>query len=305
MAIPKYSEMYNAFLECVKDGEIHCLKDIKKSVVSVFGISAEELTQMLPSNRQTIFDNRIGWTRTYLKKAGLIESPARAQFRITTAGKRLLLEGLVINDSVLMRYPSFIEFIDRSAAGDDINNSKPITTEMETPQEILERVYSKVNEQLADDLLSMILAQTPDFFESMVVKLLEKMGYGGAFKGAGIVTQSSRDEGIDGIINEDKLGFNQICIQAKRWDIDHTVGRPEIQKFVGALVGQGVSKGVFITTARFSYEAEEYAGKQHTTKVILIDGKRLAALMIEYELGITTEYVYKIKKIDSDFFAEE
>lgn len=305
MAIPKYSEMYNAFLECIKDGKVHCLRDIKKSVIERFDISAEELSQMLQSNRQTIFDNRLGWTRQYLKKAGLIESPERAKFQITSSGKELLSEGVTIDDDVLMRYSSFAEFVGKTASEANTRTAAPMVIETETPQEILERVYSKVNEKLADELLTQILAQTPDFFESMVVKLLEKMGYGGMVKGAGIVTRSSRDEGIDGIINEDKLGFNQIYIQAKRWDIDHTVGRPEIQKFVGALAGQGASKGVFITTAKFSRDAEEYADRQHTTKVILIDGKRLAELMIEYELGATTEYVYKIKRIDTDFFVEE
>lgn len=302
MAVPKYYEMYRAFLGCLSDGAVYTIQDIRQHMIKEFEITDEDAAELLPSGKQKILDNRIGWCRTYLKKAGLIVSPERARFFITDEGKMLLQSTQVIDDDVLMRYPSFVAF-KKGTMSQPV--SDPMVNKSETPQETLDRVYSEVNAQLADDLHAFIMKQSPDFFESLVVKLLESMGYGGTIEGAGRVTQSSRDEGIDGIINEDKLGFDQIYIQAKRWDADQVVRRPEIQKFVGALAGQGATKGVFITTARFTNEAIEYAKKQHTTKVILIDGKRLTDLMIEHELGVTTEYTYKIKKIDTDFFSEE
>ena len=174
-----------------------------------------------------------------------------------------------------------------------------------TPQDVLDEAFQQINTTLADDLLSEVMKQPPAFFEHLVVKLLMQMGYGGSVDNAGTVIGQTGDEGIDGIIREDKLGFSLIYIQAKRWDYDKTVGRPEIQKFVGALAGQGASKGLFITTAKFTKEACQYAEKQHTTKVVLVDGTALAKLMIEYNLGVSTEATYEIKRIDSDFFAED
>lgn len=172
----------------------------------------------------------------------------------------------------------------------------------QTPQDILESVCKQLDESLADDILTEILNQTPDFFERLVVKLLVGMGYGGTLEDSGRVTGQTGDEGIDGIVREDKLGFDRIYIQAKRWEREKVIGRPEIQRFVGALAGQGANKGLFITTAKYSKEAMAYANKQHTTKVVLVDGAQLAKLMIECDLGVTTENVYKVKKIDTDFF---
>lgn len=312
MAVPKYFEMYHSFLRALSDRKVHTLKDIKEQVIRDFELTEEEMAQMLPSGRQPVWLNRLGWCRTYLKKAELIESPKRAEFRITEEGERLFKSGEVIDDSVLERYPSFQEFKRREgehapsrppALTGKKKEAKREDTASETPQEILERAHAEINSKLADELLSAVCEQTPEFFEKMVVRLLKALGYGEP--AAGTVTQSSRDEGIDGIIYEDKLGFNLIYIQAKKWAPDTTVGRPEIQKFVGALAGQGATKGLFITTAQFSKDAAAYAKKQHTTKVILVDGRRLTGLMIEYDFGVTTEYVYKIKKMDTDFFGDE
>ena len=175
----------------------------------------------------------------------------------------------------------------------------------QTPQDAFDLAYQQINHALADDLLSEIMKQTPAFFENLVVRLLENMGYGGSVENAGLVVGQTGDEGIDGIIREDKLGFSLIYIQAKRWDRTTSIGRPEIQKFVGALAGQGANKGLFITTALFTKEAREYAKKQHTTKVVLVDGESLAKLMIEYNLGVSTQAVYQIKRLDSDFFNED
>ncbi|MDR2943484.1 MAG: restriction endonuclease [Methanosarcinales archaeon] len=171
------------------------------------------------------------------------------------------------------------------------------------PQDLLDKAFQKINSDLADELLSEIILQSPAFFERLVVRLLEKMGYGGLKDSSEIVGKSG-DEGIDGIIREDKLGFDLIYIQAKKWDMDSTIGRPEIQKFVGALAGQGATKGLFITTAKFSKEAIDYAKKQHTTKVILVDGRLLTELMIEHNFGVTIENIYEVKRVDSDFFSD-
>jgi len=303
MAIPRYYEMYRNFLECLKDRRPHKSKEVREAVAAAMSVTEEEQKRLLPSGKQAIYDNRFGWTRTYLKKAGLLESPSRGVFVITTEGSKLLAENpAVINDDLLMRYESFRLFKNPSANGND----RPVTDSTEdTPQDQIDNAFKLINTNLSDELLSEIMKQQPSFFEALVVKLLEKMGYGGSLKDAGTVVGQSGDEGIDGIIREDKLGFDLIYIQAKRWDISKSIGRPEIQKFVGALAGQGATKGLFITTAQFSNEALAYAKKQHTTKVILVDGVMLTNLMIEYNLGVSTETVYEIKRIDTDFFSDE
>ena len=305
MSIPKYDEMYRAFLDCLADGQPHRSKEVKDTVAGVFSVSEKERAEMLPSGKQQLFDNRIGWTRTYLKKAGLVQSPSRGVYVITSAGKQVLNENPPhIDNLYLQRFESFRKFI----SPDDEDSGTPAPAEKvsgKTPQDILDEAFQQINTTLADDLLSEIMKQPPAFFEHLVVKLLTRMGYGGSIENAGTVIGQTGDEGIDGIIREDKLGFSLIYIQAKRWDCDNTVGRPEIQKFVGALAGQGASKGLFITTAKVTKEARQYAEKQHTTKVVLVDGTTLAKLMIEYNLGVSIEATYKIKRIDSDFFAED
>ena len=305
MPIPKYDEMYRAFLDCLADGQLHRSKEVKDTVAGVFSVSKKERAEMLPSGKQPLFDNRIGWTRTYLKKAGLVQSPSRGIYVITPAGRQVLNENpRKIDNLYLQRFESFRKFI--SPDGEDSGTPAPAEkVSGKTPQDILDEAFQQINTTLADDLLSEVMKQPPAFFEHLVVKLLTQMGYGGSVDNAGAVIGQTGDEGIDGIIREDKLGFSLIYIQAKRWDCDNTVGRPEIQKFVGALAGQGASKGLFITTAKFTKEARQYAEKQHTTKVVLVDGTTLAKLMIEYNLGVSTEATYKIKRIDSDFFAED
>lgn len=300
MAIPKYHMLYNVFLEALRDQQEHTLKDLKQFAIEQFNISDEDLAVLLPSGKQAMFDNTIGWTRTYLKKAGLIESPQRAVFTITHEGLKLLNQGIAINDNVLMQFESFRQFKRNSEIKEVVVTTNEI--EDETPQYTLERAFKTINESIAEDLLSEIMKQSPIFFENLVVLLLEKMGYGGSIAGAGQVTKKSGDEGIDGVIREDKLGFSQIYIQAKRWELKSTIGRPEIQKFVGALAGQGGGRGLFITTAQFTKEAIEFTKKQLSTKVVLVDGRQLAQLMIEYNVGVSTESVYEVKRIDTDFF---
>lgn len=303
MAIPKYDDMYRAFLDCLADGQPHKSKEVRDNIAGVFHLSAAERAKLLPSGSSPIFNGRVGWTKTYLQKAGLIQNPSRGVYVLTAEGKQVLFENPdVIDNSYLQRFESFRQFIspDMQAASSDMASASG-----KTPQDVLEEAMQRINATLADDLLAEIIKLSPNFFEHMVIKLLTKMGYGGSIENAGIVVGQTGDEGIDGIVREDKLGFNLIYIQAKRWDCDKTIGRPEIQKFVGALAGQGATKGLFITTARFSAAACEYAQKQHTTKVVLVDGVTLARLMIEYNLGVSTETTYEIKRIDSDFFAED
>ena len=315
MAIPKYDEMYQEFLEALSDGELHKIGEIRDTLARVFNVSAEERKELLPSGKQPLFNNRVNWTSSYLKQAGLIKNSARGVYHITESGKRALAAHVSqIDNNFLMSFDSFKEFLSRSSPSTTdsdvvtsvtkINHSfaQQPGTSSESPQDILDEAYNKIKATLIEDVLSEIMKQSPTFFEHLVVYLLTRMGYGGSLKGAGTVTRSTGDEGIDGIIREDKLGFNLIYIQAKRWDRNSTVGRPDLQKFVGALAGQGATKGLFITTAQFTKEAVEYANKQHTTKIILIDGISLAELMIEYNVGVSVEATYSIKRIDSDFF---
>ena len=297
MAVPKYYEMYHSFLQSLSDGEEHPYSDVKKKVIEDFKLTDTELAELLPSGKQPVFSNRIGWCRTYLKKAGLIESPTKAHFMITKSGREVLKSGREITNETLREFPSFVKFIDSDTKKiKDSSEEKKSLNNDETPQETLERVYGELNNVLKDELLTRIHEKSPDFFEKMVVELMEKMGYG-----RGQITQKSRDEGIDGMVYQDKLGFDVIYIQAKRYDLEKTVGRPELQKFGGAIPEKNV-KGLFVTTGRFSQDAQKYANDRH---IILIDGQRLAELMIEHDFGVSTEYTYRIKRIDMDVFEED
>ena len=304
MSIPKYDEMYRAVLDCLADGKAYDARDVKDAVARRFALSEQEQVELLPSGKKRLFADRIAWTSTYLKKAGLMQKPTRGVWQITPAGQEVLREDPPRIDNVyLQRFASFREFV--SPTGEGTADAAPAVVSSKSPQDILDEAFLQINTTLADDLRNEIMKQSPAFFEHLVVKLLTQMGYGGSVEDAGSVVGKSGDEGIDGIIREDKLGFSRIYIQAKRWDCDMAVGRPEIQKFVGALAGQGASRGLFVTTAKFTREARQYAEKQHTTKVVLVDGTALAKLMIEYNLGVSTEAIYAIKRIDSDFFAED
>lgn len=296
MPIPKYYEMQKPLLEYIKDGEEHKIKEINKYVAEYFKLTQAELAELLPSARQTVFANRIGWARTYLKKAGLIESPARATFIITKQGLDVLKENPEIIDSdYLMKFDSFRDFCSLSNTVD--NGQIASNKQYNTPDDTLEESFRKINESLADDILNEVIKLSPAAFEQMVIDLLSKMGYG-AFENAGRTTSLTSDEGIDGIIMEDKLGFSLIYIQAKKWDLSSTVSRPSIQSFVGAIIGKG-GKGLFVTTAKYSKQASDYAKQQH---VILIDGEKLAKLMIEYNFGVTVKKNFEVKAIDTDVF---
>ncbi len=257
---------------------------------------------MLPSGAQGLFDNRVNWARTYMKKASLIEATKRGVHRITKRGLDVLKKKPDrLNASYLEKFQEFIDFRSLRHTKDE-EETPELDLNNKTPEESLEGAYQKLRMDLAVELLQHLKKCSPTFFERLVVEVIVKMGYGGTRKDAGKAIGKSGDGGIDGMIKEDKLGLDAIYIQAKRWD--NTVGRPEIQKFVGALTGQRAKKGLFITTADFSAEAKAYA-LQIDTKIVLIDGEMLAQLMIDHSVGVSTIATYEIKKIDSDYFSEE
>ena len=301
--IPKYEKIMLPFLKYIADGKEHSLSETHDSLAKQFGLTDEELRELLPSGRQPIFRNRVGWARTYLKKAGLLTSPKRAHFLISDKGSELLTENpKEITSKLLTRYEEFVEFqsIKKQKKDNTINNHPAENTD-QTPEESLEYAYQKLHSELSKELLSIIKSCTPDFFEKLVIDLLITMGYGGSRKEAGQAMGKSGDGGIDGIINEDKLGLDVIYLQAKRWE--NTVPVKEISDFTGALASKKAKKGIFITTSDFPKSVYEFVS-QVEYKIILIDGERLANLMIEYNVGVSTVSTYHVKTIDSDYFEE-
>ena len=304
MAVPKFFEFFEGFLRAVQDGELHPAKEVREIIAKDLNISSEDRREMLPSGKQSTFDNRVAWARTYLDRAGLIETPVRGKYRITDSGKQALVSGENIDLKYLERSDKFREFHSVAASGSKEPVDEPGESN-ESPMEILDAAFQEVNATLASQLMDEVMKLTPTEFERLVVKLLLKMGYGSGIEEAGRVTQPSKDGGIDGIIKEDQLGFSSIYIQAKQWALDQTVGKPEIQKFVGALTGQQAQKGLFITTAKFSSGATQYADNLLGAKVVLIDGTALTRLMIKHNVGVSIEHTYEVKRLDTDFFTEE
>lgn len=303
MPIPKYNEFYGAVLNFLSDGLEHTSREMIGPISDAFSLTAEERAEKLPSQTQTVISNRIGWARTYLKKAGLIASPKRGVFAITDRGRNALASGEAITNEYLSRFDSFKDFIGHPNVGTENDgkaaprpNVAPEAKES-TPDEALAQALAQINEQLADDLLDEVMKISDQAFEQFVLDLMTSMGYG-SVDTATQVTPFAGDEGIDGIIMEDKLGFDLIYVQAKHYAPDHTVGRPDIQAFVGAIAGRD-GKGLFVTTSKFSKQAREYAERQH---IVLIDGQRLAELMIEHDFGVSTRKVYKVKTVDTDLF---
>jgi len=302
--IPKYEQIMLPFLKYIADGQEHSLGETHDALAKQFGLTEQETRELLPSGRQPIFRNRVGWARTYLKKAGLVESPKRAHFRITDKGVSLLSENPPeITSKFLTRYEEFVEFqsIKKPKKDNTILKNQPHDNTDQTPEESLEYAYQKLHTELSKELLSVIKSCSADFFEKLVIDLLITMGYGGSRKEAGQAMGKSGDGGIDGIINEDKLGLDVIYLQAKRWD--NTVPVKEIRDFTGALASKKAKKGIFLTTSDFPKSVYEFVG-QVEYKIILIDGQRLANLMIEHGVGLSTVNTYHVKTIDSDYFEE-
>lgn len=310
MAIPKYDEMTLPLLQLLADGRGHHQRDLAAQIADHFKLSEEERTLMLPSTHSTYLRNRVGWAGFHLRKASLAENAPDGMLRIMPAGMELLKNPPPkLNRKALMTIDVFRQYMSEArqrnaAARTQTAAPTPHTPDNdseETPEETMEAAFSQLSETLVSDLLAKLAAIDPFRFEQVVLDLLVAMGYGGSRKEAAAVTQKTGDEGIDGVINEDRLGLDVIYIQAKRWK--GNVGRPEIQNFVGALAGKMATKGVFITTSSFHSNARDFAAALQQ-KVILIDGRRLAELMIEHGIGVAEEHAYLVKKIDSDYFDE-
>ena len=307
MAIPDYQTVMLPLLKFASDGRTHTFREAVEHLAGEFGLSPQERSELLPSGRQALFTNRVGWASFYLKKAGLLEKkPHRGAFSVTARGREVIAHNPDrIDNEFLERFPEFVEFRNQSRRTRE-NGTVPVTDATtqpaETPEEALESAYQTIRQGLAQELLVRVQACSPEFFERLVVELLVKMGYGGSRRDAGERIGQSGDGGIDGIIKEDRLGLDVIYIQAKRWQ--GSVGRPEIQKFVGALQGQRARKGVFITTSSFTGEATDYASRIDT-KVVLLDGNAIANLMIDFDVGVAAGTPYIVKRIDSDYFEEE
>ena len=302
MAVPKFFEFFQEFLCALEDGELHTAKEVKQMLASRMHLSEEDCSEMLPSGKQSKFHNRVMWARTYLDKAGLIETPLRGKYRITDIGRTALASGEEINLKYLEKSEKFRTFRETTVPSD---TNLADEEKDESPMEILDATFQQITATLASQLMDEVMKLSPTEFEKLVVRLLLRMGYGNGIDEAGMVTQQSNDGGIDGIIKEDQLGFSNIYIQAKQWATDLTVGKPEIQKFVGALQGQQAQKGLFITTAKFSSGALQYADNLLGIKVVLVDGSMLTKLMIKHNVGVSVEHIYEIKRVDSDFFSEE
>ncbi|MDR2718403.1 MAG: restriction endonuclease [Treponema sp.] len=291
-------------MEIASDKNIHTFRDVINKLVKKYNLSDEEKNELLPSGKQPIFENRTGWAKTHLKKAGLLIYPKRGCIQITERGLLLLDNKLDrIDMKTLKQFDEYNEFIKITNVNRD-NDDTINEVETHTPEELMETAFQNIRRTLADEILEKIHNVSPSFFEKLVVDLLVKMGYGGSVKDAGKAIGKANDEGIDGTIKEDKLGLDVIYIQAKRWKESNVVGRPELQKFVGALAGQGAKKGIFITASTFTKEALEYTPKNET-KIILIDGIQLSELLIEYNIGVSNQQTYEVKKIDNDYFEEE
>jgi len=299
--IPDFQTIMLPLLQTAADGERHKLHAAISNLADRFKLTPEERNQLLPSGMQPVFDNRVGWARTYLKKAGLLETTAQGEFAITPRGAGLLSSGPDrITVKLLRQFDEFRSFIKPA-------ESKPkpppgSEDETQTPEETLEAIYQKLRSDLAQELLERVKKCPPAFFESLVVDLLVAMGYGGSRKDAGEAIGRSGDEGIDGTVKEDKLGLDTVCIQAKRWA--SPVGRPVVQAFAGSLMGHRANKGVLITTSQFTKDAREYI-KQIEKRIVLIDGEQLAQYMIDHGIGVVDQQKYEVKKVNPGYFESE
>lgn len=302
MAIPDYETLMLPVLQYVADVKEHPLREITAHMAESFKLTAEEREQRLPSGQSTYIQNRTGWAKTYLKKAGLLASPKRGLIQITDRGREVLSKNPQrIDGAFLEQFPEFNGFRARSGSQQESHSFEEEAIERQTPEETIERSYMALRSQLADDLLEQIKGCSPDFFERLVVDVIVAMGYGGTQRDAARATQRSNDGGIDGIIKQDRLGLDTIYIQAKKWDESRPIHRPEIQKFAGALQGVRAKKGIFITTSSFSDGAREYVANIDS-KIVLLDGTELAQLMIDHGIGVTPHQTYEIKRLDSDYF---
>jgi restriction system protein len=302
MAIPDYQSIMLPLLKLAGDQKEHRTREAIEYISDLFALTEQERSEPIPSGPQPVIENRVGWAKTYLTKARLLERTQRSFFKITDLGLEVLARQPDRIDSLLLRqFPGFVEFTRGRRDADNIPDELPSSL-LQTPQDLLDSGHRQIRGELADELLATVMQSTPAFFEHLVVDLLVRMGYGGSHKDAGAAVGRSGDGGIDGIIKEDKLGLDVIYVQAKRWT--GTVGAKDVRDFVGSLAGHHASKGVFITTSSFTRDAADFV-KNVQQKVILIDGPKLADLMIDHGVGVSTVTTYDVKKVDADYFVEE
>lgn len=304
MSLPTYDQFMLPLLKLAAEGEqVHTIATLREQLAQQFGITPEQRAIRLPSGQQSVFDNRIGWANTYLRKAGLLSRPKRGSVQITQRGRDVLAESpTAIDNLYLQRFDEFREFRERSATEEPLTttpNATPASTT--TPEETISKAIGILNAELRDELLDKVKQLTPEHFEGLVLRLLHAMGYGGSLKDVEGVPRGP-DGGIDGTIKEDKLGLDVIYIQAKRWE--NSVGREKIQAFQGALAGVGARKGVFITTSSYTQQAIAYAAQLRDSKIILIDGQKLTQFMIEHDVGVSIKETFHLKRLDEDFFAD-
>lgn len=305
MAVPEYNAIKAPALQFFSDGQAHKITEVYTELAKHFALTDADLGEMLPSGTQSRWHNRANWACYDLHRAGLLDRPKRGLYVITELGKKIAQQKpQYIGREFLMQFPQFAKWMDATGSkGQSAEEQKEVSLKSAaTPNEVIDAAFDSLHATLKSELLELVRKMDPFRFERLVLDLLLAMGYGGSREEAATVTQKSNDEGIDGLINEDRLGLDRLYVQAKRWK--DSVGRPQIQNFVGALAGQHAHKGIFITTSDFSDGARQYV-RNLPQRVILIDGQRLAELMIEHNIGVSRTYSYEIKRVDSDYFEEE
>lgn len=303
MAVPDFQTLMLPLLQFVSDGSERTMREATDALTAQFELTPVDAALLTPSGGQSLISNRVAWAKTHLKNAGLLENPARGRIIITDAGLRLLAENPgKVNVRLLKQYPTYREFLGPSQLPLGAQNDLATDNAQETPLEALDNAYVALRRTTVDELLNRLKNCSPSYFEVVMVRLLRAMGYGGV-TGDGEVIGRPGDGGIDGIIKEDKLGLDIVCIQAKRWE--NVVGRPVVQAFVGSMDFVRARKGVIMTTSSFSRDAIDYVDRIEGKKVVLIDGEMLTKLMIDHNVGVTTRQVYELKEVSNDFFDEE
>jgi restriction system protein len=304
VAVPDFQAVMLPFLESLQDGKERTMRELTELLAIHFKLTEEDRLELLPSGQQPVFSNRVAWAKSHLKNAGLIDNPVRGKVSLSEAGRAVLTQKPVtVNCKFLKQFPTYLKFIGQMPNEDGSDKKDSVIVDTKTPLELLDSSFNTLRKVTAEDLLVRLIACSPAFFEQVVVKLLRAMGYGGV-TGEASVTGKSGDGGIDGIIKEDKLGLDVVCIQAKRWE-DTTVGRPVIQQFVGSMDYIRAKKGVILTTSQFSKDAYEFVHRIEGKKVVLIDGPKLADLMIEHNVGVLPTKLYELKEVSNDFFDED
>lgn len=297
--VPDFQTLMRPVLNSAQSGEVH-IGDVVQSLADEFELDEQDRTELVPSGKQTRFANRVHWARTYLKQAGLLKNVRRGHFKITESGLDALKSKEKIDRKFLEKYPEYVEFKNRERLPSTERDEDVVSVSDKTPDEVLRLAYQNINDSLAREILDRVRESPAEFFEKLIVELLLKMGYGTG-EDAGHVVGQSGDDGVDGVINQDSLGVDQVYIQAKRYAASKKVGSGAIRDFYGALGLKDVTKGIFVTTSSFSTSASETAQKLGA-RIVLIDGYRLAQLMIQHEVGCRVDQTFSLAKLDEGYF---